>query len=632
MELFNLFAKLVLDSSEFRTGVAEAQGEAEDLASSIEDAGDSFDDLSESMIDSGESASENADQQRDLGSSIGDSTRESDKGSASLEKYSKILGKVKAAAASMVAVKLAKWFWDTTDAVAEYGDHIDKMSQKMNMAAKSYQEWSFIAEHAGTNIDSLRMSMKTLATQSEKNADAFGKLGMSYEDIHKMSQEELFEETIKALQKVEDTTERTVLATELLGRGAMELGPLFNSSADDIDNMKDRMKELGGVMSDRLVKNSAAYADAMTDLQTAVQGAKNNIADFFMEFNTNVILAAANALGALNQAFEKLIPDTFEEELEDAQKRLLALNTAYDKLMAEGNTAAADELVAHIRQAEKDVERLTAKVDANREAVENSVDSQAAKLAELRAAYDETYQAVNESLSGWFGAFDNATVEINTSFDEMMANVQSQLVFWQDYENNLHTLADAGFGDLVSAIEGMGPAGAQYASVLADMARSGEDGTAKLEDLQSAMSDVDEARSKAAETVTVTAIEFTDNTSDTLNNIDGVLAALAAADGSSATVYTYHEDIYVGGGRSHAGGIGYVPYHNYPAMLHEGERVLTKEENRSYSSDREQQKNSRPIELTIETPLEIDGQIVAKKSFKYLLDEKEFHGGSLINA
>ena len=34
----------------------------------------------------------------------------------------------------------------------------------------------------------------------------------------------------------------------------------------------------------------------------------------------------------------------------------------------------------------------------------------------------------------------------------------------------------------------------------------------------------------------------------------------------------------------HAGGLSYVPYNGYPARLHEGERVLTAEENRAFSS------------------------------------------------
>ena len=37
---------------------------------------------------------------------------------------------------------------------------------------------------------------------------------------------------------------------------------------------------------------------------------------------------------------------------------------------------------------------------------------------------------------------------------------------------------------------------------------------------------------------------------------------------------------------SHANGLDYVPYDGYVAQLHQGERVLTKEENDDYNNDR----------------------------------------------
>lgn len=632
MELLKLFGKLVLDSSEYKQGMEEAVDEADELSSSLDEASSSLDSMADSMTDSGEAASESADSQKDLGESVKESAEESGKGGTAFDKYSKILNKVKTAAAAMVAVKVAKWLWETTDAVSQVGDHIDKASQKMNMSAKTYQEWSFIAEHSGTSIDGLTMSMRTLTTQAAKQSDAFQTLGISYDDIKKMSPEELFESTVKALQNVEDTTQRTVLATELLGRGATELGPLFNSTSGDIDDMKNRIAELGGVMSDRLVKNSAAYQDAMTDLQTAVQGAKNNIADFFMEFNTGVILAAANALGKLNVAFQKLLPKTFEEELEDATRSLENLRAAYNQMVESGQDEGLAMMSAMISGYEQRVEELTEKVEANKAAAEANVDSQTEKLAELRDAYEETYISVSGSLDGWFGAFDKVSNDITVEFTDMVDALESQLTFWNNYEENLRTLADAGFGDLVSAIEGMGPAGAEYASVLADMARAGDEGIDELQGLQEQMTQVDEARSRAAETIT--AIEFTDNSIETLADIESVASAMAAIDGTESHVYTYHHYIETGGGgRAFAGGIDYVPFHNYAAVLHEGERVLTKEENKRYSEHNQPQQNNRqPIELTVETPVEVDGATIARKAYKFLLDLNDAHGVSLINA
>lgn len=165
--------------------------------------------------------------------------------------------------------------------VASYGDNIDKMSQKMGMSAEAYQEWDAVMQHSGTSIESLQSGMKTLANAVESGNDAFERLGISQEQIAKMSNEELFSATITALQNVDNETERTYLAGQLLGRGATELGALLNTSAEETQAMKDRVHELGGVMSDEAIKAAARYQDSLQDMQTSFSGLKNNlIADF----------------------------------------------------------------------------------------------------------------------------------------------------------------------------------------------------------------------------------------------------------------------------------------------------------------------------------------------------------------
>lgn len=163
-------------------------------------------------------------------------------------------------------------------AAAEYGDNIDKMSQKMGMSSDAYQEWDFIMQHCGASIDSLQSGMKTMATAAETGSDAFAQLGISQEQIASMSQEDLFSATIAALQNVTDETERTYLAGKLLGRGATELGPLLNMSAEETDAMRQQQHDLGSVMQDDAVKAAAAYQDSLQNLQTAFTGVKNKLA------------------------------------------------------------------------------------------------------------------------------------------------------------------------------------------------------------------------------------------------------------------------------------------------------------------------------------------------------------------
>ena len=206
-------------------------------------------------------------------------------------------------------------FVKATGSVAEYGDHIDKMSQKMGLSAEKYQEWDAILQHSGTSIDTMKASMKTLANAVESGNEAFQRIGLTQEQIANMSQEELFEATISGLQNVEDTTERTYLAGKLLGRGATELGALLNTSAEDTEAMRQRVHELGGVMSDEAVKAAAHYQDSLQDMTTALEGAKRNMMSSFLPSITTVMDGIGNlfsgdsgkGLGQVKEGVSKFI-------------------------------------------------------------------------------------------------------------------------------------------------------------------------------------------------------------------------------------------------------------------------------------------------------------------------------------
>lgn len=173
--------------------------------------------------------------------------------------------------------------------VAEYGDNIDKMSQKMGISAKAYQEWDFVMQHNGTSMETLKAGMKTLANAVDSGNDAFQRLGISQKEISKLNQEELFERTISALQNVEDETERTYLAGQLLGRGATELGALLNMTAEETKSMKKQASDLGGVMSNKAVKSAAAFQDSLQNLQTSFQGISRGMLSEFLPSITEVM-------------------------------------------------------------------------------------------------------------------------------------------------------------------------------------------------------------------------------------------------------------------------------------------------------------------------------------------------------
>lgn len=241
MNVFELFAKLGLDTSEYSEGLQNAESSASSFGSTLKTG---------------------------IGVAAGVTT-----------------AAITATTAATVAG--TKAFIDGVSSVAEYGDNIDKMSQKMNMSAETYQEWDFIMQHAGTSIESMQASIKTLSSAAETGNEAFEQLGITEEDIASMSSEELFGATITALQNVEDETERTYLAGQLLGRGATELGALLNMSAEETEAMRQEVHDLGGVLSDEAVKDAAAFQDSLQNMETSFNGLKNSmLTEFLPSFST----------------------------------------------------------------------------------------------------------------------------------------------------------------------------------------------------------------------------------------------------------------------------------------------------------------------------------------------------------
>ena len=195
--------------------------------------------------------------------------------------------------------------------LAEVGDNIDKMSQKMGISAQAYQEWDAILQHSGSSIEAMKPAFKTLVNAAESGSEAFQELGISQEEIASMNQEQLFSRTISALQNMESGTERAYYASKLLGKGGSELGALLNTSAEDTELMRQRVHELGGVMSDEAVKNAAAYQDALQDMQTAMQGLGRGLVAEFLPGFTQVMdgitqIFSGDAEGGVGKVVEGL--------------------------------------------------------------------------------------------------------------------------------------------------------------------------------------------------------------------------------------------------------------------------------------------------------------------------------------
>ena len=215
------------------------------------------------------------------------------------------------AAAGMAA--LGKSIVSNAKETAAYGDNVDKLSQKIGISAEAFQEWDYVFSQNGADIGILETGMKKLSTTfsdaaggSKEAVAKFEALGLSMEDLSGLSQEDMFGKVIESLQEMPESAERTAIASDLLGRSAMELGPLLNQTAEDTEALKNQAHDLGMIMSDEGVKNAAAFTDSMDNLSRAFAGAKNSITAEMLPGLTEITNGMANLVAGNEGATEQL--------------------------------------------------------------------------------------------------------------------------------------------------------------------------------------------------------------------------------------------------------------------------------------------------------------------------------------
>lgn len=166
----------------------------------------------------------------------------------------------------------------------EYGDEIQKAAARTGIGIEAMSELRFAAEQSGASLAAIetavaRMS-RTLfdATRGLSTAtDAFDALGLSAEQMMKLTPEQQFMTIASALAQVENATTRAAVAQMIFGRGAKELLPLLAGGEKGIEALRQKARDLGITMSSDDANAAVDLKDAWHALTSAWQAAKNMI-------------------------------------------------------------------------------------------------------------------------------------------------------------------------------------------------------------------------------------------------------------------------------------------------------------------------------------------------------------------
>lgn len=163
-----------------------------------------------------------------------------------------------------------------------------------------------------------------------------------------------------------------------------------------------------------------------------------------------------------------------EEAYKRAKQELEVYNEALDEATAayEENAAKIAELEEAFRLYQKAQEEAAATGENFREVI-NSVKQE---MNELAAAYEEAYNAALDSISGQYNLWDEAADIVATSASKINSNLESQINYWQKYNENLEKLKErsADIEGLSEMIASFADGSAESVNAIAGMANASD--------------------------------------------------------------------------------------------------------------------------------------------------------------
>ena len=456
---------------------------------------------------------------------------------------------------------------------AETTDRIDKLSQKVGISRESFQEYEYILSQNGTSIEVMTKGMTTLVDRMQEatdgtgtGAEAFEQLGLSATNLNGelKTQEEMFEEAAKALMEMPESAEKSALAYDIFGKAGQELMPMLNGSAEGFDDLKQSAHDMGLVLSDEAIDSGAKFTDTMDNVKRSLEGIVAKIGTAVMPIIQQALEWVTDHMPEIQAVMQEVFKyiGIFVTEAVDVFKEYLLPVFVSIYEWVQTNWPQIKEIIKKAFETIQYVWDTVLKPTLDR----------------LWDIFKDIFEMISDNWPAIQKLFETVFDAIKIVWENVLAPVLDVLL--TVIETIVDFISDH-FPEILEIVESV------------------------FEGVGNAVSAVTETFGWLIDKITV-AWDWLSKWNK--SEVKDKTPTYTDVDHSSA--YSYDG--------SHANGLDYVPFDGYIGQLHQGERVLTKSENEEYS-----QGSSERQEITINTPVYLDGKQVATTTSKIQLQKNK---------
>ena len=232
------------------------------------------------------------------------------------EKFQEVGGKIEglgqklsgiSAAAAGALGAMAKLGYDAVVAA----DDLNTLSKQTGVSTKELQKWSYAADLVDVSTETITGAMKKMKKNLDSNEGSFAELGVQtrYSSGQLKDSTEIFYDTIEALSRVQNETQRDILAMDIFGKSADDLAGIIDDGGAALKAYGEEAEALGLIIEQDTL-------DKLNETNDTIDKLKATFAASFAEAGATIaqtfapaVEKAAEVLSKVAEAIRNLTPE-----------------------------------------------------------------------------------------------------------------------------------------------------------------------------------------------------------------------------------------------------------------------------------------------------------------------------------
>lgn len=183
-------------------------------------------------------------------------------------------------------------------------DDLNTLAKQSGFSTADIQKWQYASDLIDVSIDDIVKSAakmkKNMISTSSTTVDAWNQLGIKVKDSNGQLRNSttVFYETLTALSKVQNETERDTLAMTLFGKSADSLAGIVDDGGAALQELAGKAEKAGVIMSQDTLDSANALNDKVDTLKATVKG-------FAGKVGSELAGRASKALDVVGSHFSK---------------------------------------------------------------------------------------------------------------------------------------------------------------------------------------------------------------------------------------------------------------------------------------------------------------------------------------